>query len=417
MSKESGRRDEGAPKVGLVLCGGGGKGPYQLGAIRALVESGIKFSVLAGTSTGAVNGALLLSCGVGEAENVWIKSASCRLFIPRPLGIAVGVLRGLAFGGVALGVYLVTHAKSFGVVGASGIAIAAWILGLGPWRSGILDGVGLCAALAVAYCIVGTAIWRCCEALDVSVFRSTKLKLLLAPHLSWKRIIESKVPLYVTVASSCECGAGLLGRIRRSTKSTKCKAEYVRIDTCSEERALDFIAASASIPFGVFQKIVIDGREYWDGGLVDNAPVRPVLMEGCSVVFVIHTDQRTTWIGGAIKPGSAMDSERVSSSVECSEAGWWTGSTLSGSSGGRRGSLWSMLEMNTDAAIGSGFPVSDAARIVHVFPSRPLGSLLGSIALWARRERVIDLIGLGYRDASSTIEALRSSQNLCWDEA
>ena len=37
---------------GLVLEGGGAKGAYQAGAIKALEKKGIKFDGVAGTSTG-----------------------------------------------------------------------------------------------------------------------------------------------------------------------------------------------------------------------------------------------------------------------------------------------------------------------------------------------------------------------------
>ena len=46
-------------KIGFVLEGGGTRGAYQAGAIKALYEAGIKPNVITGTSIGAMNGALL----------------------------------------------------------------------------------------------------------------------------------------------------------------------------------------------------------------------------------------------------------------------------------------------------------------------------------------------------------------------
>ena len=43
---------------GLVLEGGGGKGAYHIGAVRALLEMGIEFGAVAGVSVGALNGAM-----------------------------------------------------------------------------------------------------------------------------------------------------------------------------------------------------------------------------------------------------------------------------------------------------------------------------------------------------------------------
>ena len=47
-----------AQKVGLVLSGGGAKGMTHIGVIRALEENGIPIDYVAGTSMGAIVGAL-----------------------------------------------------------------------------------------------------------------------------------------------------------------------------------------------------------------------------------------------------------------------------------------------------------------------------------------------------------------------
>ena len=44
---------------GLVLEGGGAKGSFHVGALKALFERGYVFNGVAGTSIGAINGALL----------------------------------------------------------------------------------------------------------------------------------------------------------------------------------------------------------------------------------------------------------------------------------------------------------------------------------------------------------------------
>ena len=60
-------------KYGLVLGGGGAKGAYEMGAIKALSEMGIldNLSAVAGTSIGAVNMVLLASRNIERAETVW----------------------------------------------------------------------------------------------------------------------------------------------------------------------------------------------------------------------------------------------------------------------------------------------------------------------------------------------------------
>ena len=58
-------------EYGLVLEGGGAKGAYQIGAWKALKEAGVKIKGVAGTSVGALNGALICMGDLEQAEKLW----------------------------------------------------------------------------------------------------------------------------------------------------------------------------------------------------------------------------------------------------------------------------------------------------------------------------------------------------------
>lgn len=59
-------------RYGLVLAGGGGKGAYQIGALRALRRFGIsRFDPIAGTSVGALNGVLVAQSDLPAAARIW----------------------------------------------------------------------------------------------------------------------------------------------------------------------------------------------------------------------------------------------------------------------------------------------------------------------------------------------------------
>lgn len=58
-------------EYGIVLEGGGAKGAYQVGAWKALREAGVKIKGIAGTSVGALNGALMCMGDLELAESVW----------------------------------------------------------------------------------------------------------------------------------------------------------------------------------------------------------------------------------------------------------------------------------------------------------------------------------------------------------
>ncbi len=58
-------------EYGIVLEGGGARGAYQIGAWKALKEAGVKIKGVAGTSVGALNGALICMGDVERAEYLW----------------------------------------------------------------------------------------------------------------------------------------------------------------------------------------------------------------------------------------------------------------------------------------------------------------------------------------------------------
>lgn len=61
-------------KLGLCLSGGGAKGAYQAGVIKALYEKGIdKFHSISGTSIGAINGYFIYTDNSENLEKMWIK--------------------------------------------------------------------------------------------------------------------------------------------------------------------------------------------------------------------------------------------------------------------------------------------------------------------------------------------------------
>lgn len=58
-------------EYGLVLEGGGAKGAYQIGAWKALKEAGVNIKGIAGTSVGALNGALICMDDFENAKKIW----------------------------------------------------------------------------------------------------------------------------------------------------------------------------------------------------------------------------------------------------------------------------------------------------------------------------------------------------------
>ena len=55
----------------IALEGGGAKGAYEAGVWKALDEAGVKYNAVAGTSVGALNGAMMAAMDLETAVNLW----------------------------------------------------------------------------------------------------------------------------------------------------------------------------------------------------------------------------------------------------------------------------------------------------------------------------------------------------------
>ena len=61
----------GQKRLGLVLEGGGARGAYQAGALKALFEAGYIFDGVAGTSVGALNGVMVAQNRFEDSIKIW----------------------------------------------------------------------------------------------------------------------------------------------------------------------------------------------------------------------------------------------------------------------------------------------------------------------------------------------------------
>ena len=69
-------------KRALVLAGGGSKGAYEVGFVKALHELGIEYHIVTGTSIGALNGCLLAQNDFDAMETI-VESNGCATCVCR----------------------------------------------------------------------------------------------------------------------------------------------------------------------------------------------------------------------------------------------------------------------------------------------------------------------------------------------
>lgn len=67
-------------KYGLALEGGGAKGAYQIGVVKALIDNGYEFEAVVGTSIGALNAAMVVQDRIDDAIDLWSNISYKKMF-------------------------------------------------------------------------------------------------------------------------------------------------------------------------------------------------------------------------------------------------------------------------------------------------------------------------------------------------
>jgi NTE family protein len=245
------------PQVGLVLVGGGAKGAYQAGALKYLAEeTAIEPQVIAGTSIGALNGAVLaahppFNRGVRRLNELWDRLGYEPILRPN----TGTVLRTLSYAAQTL---VPTFQK--------------WSLDLLmqlkllPDSTAIFDPEPIERLLREAVNLTdlrqGTELW-------VTVFPALKI-----PGVDYD-LLMSLVDLI---------------RARTGTKAHWLCAQNFHDD----EILYNLLLASAAIPLA-FPQREINGQFYIDGALGDNIPLGALAARGCTHAIVIHLSNGAIW--------------------------------------------------------------------------------------------------------------------------
>jgi NTE family protein len=80
--------------VALVLSGGGAKGAWEAGAAAALIEQGVPVRLVAGSSAGALNAAMLADGRLDRLQTLWRSLSREQVYALRPGVLFAGLLPG-----------------------------------------------------------------------------------------------------------------------------------------------------------------------------------------------------------------------------------------------------------------------------------------------------------------------------------
>lgn len=222
-------------QVALVLQGGGALGSYQAGVIEALVAAEIEIDWVAGISIGAVNAAIFAGNPpekrVEALTAFWDKVTSALPSFP---------------------IFPNDRMREFVHEWSAGFVALAGVPGFfGP------------RALPPTFAVPGS-----CEAL--SFYDSTPLKATLDGLIDWDRVNDGPVRLSV---GAVEMESG----------------NFRYFDTAHDRLDARHVMASGALPPGL-PPVEIDGKFYWDGGLVSNTPLGHVLDNQTEELLVFQVD-------------------------------------------------------------------------------------------------------------------------------
>jgi NADPH-dependent 2,4-dienoyl-CoA reductase/sulfur reductase-like enzyme/predicted acylesterase/phospholipase RssA len=203
-------------QVLFILQGGGAFGAFECGAIQALQGRGIAPDVVAGVSIGAFNGAIMAGNPDNPAEALdafWQELATDTPFSSDEAS------RRLMAG------------QQIAMFGLPGFFEPRW---LNPWQH------------------IGQSPTDWPSLYDFSAART-----LLNKYVDFTTLKKSPIRLMVTAVD-----------VQSS--------EVVLFDSYLDDLTVDHIVASGSLP-PAFPWVTIDGRHFWDAGIVSNSPLQPAL--------------------------------------------------------------------------------------------------------------------------------------------
>lgn len=244
------------PKIGLVLAGGGAKGAYQAGAIKYLAEIDFVPHIIAGSSIGALNGAVL-------AANLPFRQAADRLdLLWTDLG-AANIIQPDRGAIAQLASYIIqTSLPTFGA-----------------WATKLLESIGIFSNTK-------------------SVFDPEPIETFLRRAVDAQQLRDG-IELWVAVFPSLNIPRFRYDPAMLVIDMIRAKmgqdAHWLHVQNANSDRQLyDILLASAAIPLA-FPQREINGNIYVDGGFADNVPLGALAAQGCTHAIVIHLENGAVW--------------------------------------------------------------------------------------------------------------------------
>lgn len=263
--------------LGLCLSGGGARGAFQVGVYERLLRDP-RFCcgpiVLSGTSAGAINAALIAAGKTpNEMMRFWTQIAEDPPVVGSPLFFHSLVRTLLRLGAQELGLWLTSPRQTLWPF------LCRAVNHFPPRRGSAL-------ALCVEYLLTARfeLVSRLLEGIREPFIADTqRLRERLIAELGGEVVPHDGRRLAI---NTVDAHTGRVVRYVTTRTPLTRPPDYIVVDAIT----VDMIMASASIPL-LFPTVEIDGRWLWDGGLLVNTPLAPVVALGADeIVTVLVTE-------------------------------------------------------------------------------------------------------------------------------
>lgn len=266
-TKRSGERT-----LGVVLSGGGARGAFQVGVYERLLRDP-RFAdgpvVLSGTSAGAINAALIAAGRTPrEMMQFWNGIADDPPVVASPLFFSSLLRTSVRLALSELPRWLVPS--------------RSWLPFLQRARHHWPPRIGSPLAVLVEYLLTARfeLVSHILEGVREPFLASTtRLRERLVEEFGGEIIPTNGHRLAINTVDAHT--GGVVRYVTRRTPLTR-PPDYVIVDAIT----VDMVLASASIPL-LFPTVEIDGRWLWDGGLLVNTPLAPVVALGADEIITV----------------------------------------------------------------------------------------------------------------------------------
>lgn len=273
------------PTVGLVLSGGGAKGAYQVGVLKALNELNIHVDMLAGASIGSLNGAIIAAAenqkqAAANLENLWMELADTS-----PISLGTQSIKYPAYlallGGFGLTSPMIS---SFSTT----LNRATLVLNK-PWMPHVAK--RLAEQVGIANLLPNSEGGLLCD---------KRIKTLIDRYIP-DGGLPKRVPLHVSVYPTQGVEVDILHIVGSllSISDTK-DSHFFHVQSLPHAEQKNALLASSALPL-LYAPREINGQLYTDGGqggwstVQGNTPIAPLLASGCKQIIVTHLSDGSFW--------------------------------------------------------------------------------------------------------------------------